>query len=110
MERRNQRWFVDYDCRLTKDRRAWVDTWKATAGQPCQICAYRSACRLRPFVTRPMAVEQALADQRKVQQHPVSGPEITNTEAAELLGISKRQASKLRQSGQLQEALDNLRR
>ena len=105
---RPARWFVDYDCLLTKEP-VWHATWQDTGGKPCQLCPYSGACRLRHYVTHPTATEKAISDMGKTKPQTVAGPQITNAVAAEFLGISKRQAAKLRRDGKLREALEQVK-
>jgi len=107
--KRSANWFVDYECLLTKEP-TWRNAWHDTNGQPCQSCPYKAGCRLRYYVTHPTATEQSIIDTHRAPQHQSSGPEVSNANAAEILGITKRQAAKLRRTGQLRAALDKASR
>ena len=81
-------YFITYKCELFMSMRLLMFSmlWDATGQNPCPGCAWENSCTYKPVISSPPK------ENRYTE---------TNQQMANRLGISKRQASKLRRNGEM---------
>ena len=84
--------YLEVDCELQKQRRdVFIALYHVTNGRPCDDCAIRHNCKER----HDLEIESIASQNNNTIQHE------TNAQIAERMGITKRQASKMRKAGLL---------
>ena len=89
MPQKSFQWYVENGCKLQHpDIGTFMLVFKESNGNPCAECFDKRSCDAWLLINHPGSKS-------------LSGKIETNAQAADRLGISKRQASKLRKEGKL---------
>lgn len=87
-------WFIDNGCLLAYPNPDMLrGIHAATHGRPCDGCSHKRECATYRLVPMASAVNRAAADASRE----------TDPEVAARLGITKRQAAKMRQRGEVRQ-------
>lgn len=85
--------FLEADCMLQHpNRRIFVSIYHGTNGRPCDGCVFKHNCKQRHDL------ELVISSKKRTPKKPMRE---TNAEIAKRLGITKRQAAKMRKAGKL---------